>query len=151
MYVDIQNHEGKELTGHEMHGMVQKYWMDLGTYLGWPFSAWFDFVRFIPYESDEERFQNRVIELVPRPAYLLDRALFPRIDCKKKSILVSSWAYGNKVPYRFVAVSHKPNKQVHHVFPQVNFGAGWVNADATFSEFQIGQGQPVTYAAELIK
>ncbi len=149
--IGIQEYEGKELTGHEMHQMVQSYWTDLAPYVCWPFSSWFDFVRLIPYESDENRFPGRVIELVPRPAYLMDRNLFPRIDCKKKAILICAWAYGVGYPYRFIAVSQKPDKSIHHVFPQINFGDGWINADATFPEFHVGQAQPITFAAELIK
>lgn len=147
--IGIADHEGKELTGHEMHKMVSDHWADLGHFVNWPFSAWFDFVRLIPYESDDSRFPARVIELVPRPAYLLDRNLFPRIDCKKKSILLGAWARGNGFPYRFIAVSHRGDKAIHHVFPQIDFGRGWVNADATFPDFHVGQSQPATFAAEL--
>lgn len=149
MEIGIQEHEGKELTGYEMRQMADLYWMDLADFLGWRFSNWFDFVRLIPYESDDSRFPARIIEIVPRPAYLLDRNLFPKIDCKKKAILVGAWARGNGIPYRFIAVSHTPDKSIHHVFPQVDFGAGWVNVDATFPEFRIGQGQPVTHAEVL--
>ena len=133
-----------------MRELVRGYWMDVAPYLAWSFSDWFDFVRRIPYESDEQRFPSRVLEVVSRPAYLLDRNLFPRLDCKKKAILIASWAYGNGVPYRFVAVSQRPSKEVHHVFPQIKSGSTWVNADATFPDFSLGQGQPVTYAAELV-
>lgn len=144
-----QEFEGKEATGHEMRDTVDRYYSDLGNYLGWPFSAWFDFVRLIPYVSDDTRFPERIIELIPRPAYLLDRGLFPQIDCKKKAILIASWARGNGLPYRFLAVSSRLDRRVHHVFPQIDFGAGWVTADATFPDFQAGQAQPLTFAAEL--
>lgn len=144
-----QDFDGKEATGHEIRDTVERYYTDLGPYLRWTFPAWFDFVRLIPYASDETRFPGRIIELVPRPAYLLDRGLFPKIDCKKKAILIASWARGNGFPYRFLAVSGRPDKRVHHVFPQINFGGGWVTADATFPDFSIGQNQSLTFAAEL--
>lgn len=147
--VETRDHEGKELTGHEMREMVKGYWMDLGSFLRWPFAAWFDFVRLIPYESDEEKFPERTIELVPRPAFLLNRHIFPRIDCKKKAILICAWAEGNGFPWRFLAVSARADKAVHHVFPQIDFGNGWENVDATFPEYAIGQGQSLTFAAEL--
>lgn len=134
-----------------MYDLVAEFWPDLGSCLRWPFRAWFDYVRAIPYISDEERFPARVVEVVSRPAYLLDRRIFPRIDCKKKSVLIAAWAKGNHLPYRFLAVSHQPDKFVHHVFPQIDFGRGWVNVDATFPGFQIGQAQPATFAAELMK
>jgi hypothetical protein len=147
--LEIREHEGKELTGAEMHRLIRGYWSDLAGVLSCPFPQWFDSVRLIPYISDEERFPGRVIELVPRPAFLMDRNLFPQIDCKKKSILLSSWAWGNKIPYRLLAVSHRPDKEVHHVFPQIDFGNGWINADATFPQYRIGMPQPVTFATEL--
>lgn len=132
-----------------MYLAATEYAADIAPYAGWPFSAWFDFVRLIPYESDEERFPERVIELVPRPAYLLDRDLFPKIDCKKKAILVGAWAHLRGLPFRFLAVSSRGDRAIHHVFPQIDFGDGWVTVDATFPEFAIGQPYDVTYAAEL--
>lgn len=143
--------KSKDDTGREMVGTVDAFFSDLGGYLSWPLSAWFDFVGLIPYESDEERFPERVIELVPRPLYLLDRYLFPRIDCKKKAILIASWAKGNGYDFRFLAVSHRIDKKIHHVFPQVDLGNGWINADATFPFFRLGEGQPITRAEELTK
>lgn len=144
-----QEFQGKEATGHEMRDTVERFYSDLGPYLAWPFSSWFDFVRLIPYVSDETRFPERVIELVPRPAFLLDRNLFPKIDCKKKAILIASWARGHGYPYRFLAVSSREDRLVHHVFPQIDFGNGWVTADATFPDFRAGQPQTLTFAAEL--
>lgn len=132
-----------------MYRMVNQYWMDLGPFLSWPFSAWFDLVRLIPYQSDATRFPDRVIELVSRPAYLLDRDIFPKIDCKKKAILVAAWAKGNGLPYRFLAASMRDDGFIHHVFPQIDFGRGWITADATFPDFEIGQGFDITHAEEL--
>jgi hypothetical protein len=149
--VSYQDHEGKELTGREMYRLAEIYSSDLGEFAAWPFSAFFDYVRCIPYLSDEDRFPSRMVEVLSRPKYLLDRSIFPRIDCKKKAILIGAWATANQLPFRFVAVSHKPDKSIHHVFPQINFGDGWINADATFPTFRPGQPQPVTFAAELIK
>ncbi len=140
---------GKEWTGNEMRRMSREYWGDLGSYLSWPFSAWFDFVRILPYQSDNRRFPDRILEVVARPALLLDKNIFPRLDCKKKAILIGAWAEGNGFPYRFVAVSSRPDGEVHHVMPQINFGGGWINADATFPDFEIGQGHEITFAAEL--
>jgi transglutaminase-like putative cysteine protease len=117
--------------------------------VAWDFRSFFDFVRAIPYVSDDDRFPGRVVELVPRPAHLLDRGRFPALDCKKKAILIGAWARGNGYPYRFLAVSHRVDREVHHVFPQINFGKGWVTVDATFPDFEIGAPQPVTFAAEL--
>lgn len=133
-----------------MYRMANQYWMDLGSFLAWPFSAWFDYVRLIPYQSDSSRFPGRIIELVSRPAYLLDRGIFPTIDCKKKAILIGAWARAHGFPYRFLAVSMDEDGHIHHVFPQIDFGRGWVTADATFADFEIGRGFDVTRAEELL-
>lgn len=148
-----QEMQGKELTGEEMHAVTESFYKDLGPHLSGPFSLWFDYVKAIPYESDIQKFPERVIELVARPLYSMNREILPRIDCKKKSILIGSWARGNGLPFRYLAVSDSPDKTVTHVFPQIDFrdGAGWVTVDATLPENKIGQGFNVTYAAELQK
>lgn len=151
MKVTTMAHGGKELTGRQMYQVTENHWSDLGRYAAWSFPAFFEFVREIPYSPDDEKFPARVVEVVSRPKYLLDGKTFPRMDCKKKAVLIGSWAKANGFPYRYVAVSHRPTREVHHVMPQIDFGRGWVNADATFPQFEIGQGQPVTFAAELSK
>lgn len=149
--LDVKDHEGKELTGREMHKMVKRFWPDLGAYINYPFPRFFDHVRRLPYQSDEEIFPERTIELVPRPRYILDGNTMPKVDCKKKAILIAAWAHANGFPYRFIASSEKGTKEIHHVFPQIDFGRGWVNVDATFPHYEIGQSYPVTYAEELTK
>jgi len=129
--------------------MAEGYCRDLGVFAAWPFPDWFNLVRSIPYESDDERFPSRVIEVVSRPAWSLDSRILPRLDCKKKSILIAAWAVANGYPYRFLAVSHDQSKTIHHVMPQIDFGGGWVNADATFPNHKVGEGQPITYAEVL--
>lgn len=141
--------EGKELTGAKMYALVDEYFTDIGSMRALPFLRWFEYVRSIPYVSDIERFPGRLLEVVSRPKYLMDRKIFPKIDCKKKSVLIGAWARANGFPFRFVAVSDRRDKEATHVFPQVDFGRGWVNADATLPNYIIGQGQPVTFAAEL--
>ncbi len=86
---------GKELTGKRMYETVAANFSDLGSWLKKPFPQWFDYVKSIPYVADSDRFRDRLLEVVPRPSYCMDRKMFPRIDCKKKSILIGSWAEGN--------------------------------------------------------
>ena len=149
MKLGIAEHEGKEQAGSGMYRLCRDYWPDIAFALPWDFGRWFDFVRLIPYIADDEIFPGRVVEVISRPGYLLDRKCFSRIDCKKKAILIGAWAHGNKFPYRFIAVSHKSTRDIHHVFPQIDFGDGWVNCDATFPEFVIGGAQPATYGEVL--
>ena len=148
--IESESHKGKERTGAQMRETVNRFYSDLGRFLLWPFAAWFDYVKVIPYAADEDVFSpDRIIEVVARPSYLLDREIFPFLDCKKKAILIASWARGNGFPFRFVAVSNMPDKHIHHVLPQINFALGWENCDATFPTFEIGQANPATYAVEL--
>ena len=152
MEIRIQGHEGKELTGYEMANEVKNYFQDLGNFLSWTFEDWFQKVSFIPYESDDNIFELRPIETVARPALLLDRQIFPSLDCKKKSILIACWAQGNGYPWRFIAISEKPNKKIHHVFTQINFGIGFENCDAVLPHYRPGQFLPnTTFAQELAK
>lgn len=119
-----------------------------------PFPVWYTRVKGIPYRSDDELFPedpNRIVEVLARPGYLTDRNIFPSLDCKKKSILIGTWAEANGCPFSFLAVSELgPRPQdIHHVFPVVDFGRGWRTADATLPEFFVGQVFPITYAEEL--
>lgn len=148
MEIEIATHDGKEGAGRQMYALARRFCADLGSLGGAGAQEFFEFVRRIPYVADDVRFPDRVIELLGRPRHLLDRRIFPALDCKKKSLLIGAWAERNGVPYRFVAVSHSPTKRIHHVFPQLDLGNGWVNADATFGP--LGAPQPATYAEVLI-
>jgi len=128
--VSYQDHEGKELTGREMYRLAEIYSSDLGEFAAWPFSAFFDYVRCIPYLSDEDRFPSRMVEVLSRPKYLLDRSIFPRIDCKKKAILIACWAKCKNISYRFVAVGELGGP-VSHVFCQVKESGTWCTMDCT--------------------
>ncbi len=151
MDVQARKHRGKELTGQLMYHFAEAFTDDLGFNAAIPFESWHAKVRAIPYQSDDELFPapNAVVEVLARPAYLLDSSLWPAIDCKKKAILVGAWCAKNKVPYAFVATSEYPSGDIHHVLPVVKMGNGWVTADATFPGFQIGQAYPITKAEEL--
>lgn len=145
-------HEGKALTGKLMYHFAEKYCTDLGPARFQGIQSWYDEVRRIPYQSDDEYFPaspKDVVEVVARPKYLLDRTIWPAIDCKKKSILIGAWAAANAVPYCFLAVAEFPNRNIHHVFPMVNLGGEWVTADATFPEYHLGQAFDLTKIEEL--
>lgn len=136
-----------------MYHFAQDYAEDLGGLRRLPFRAWYDRVKSIPYRSDDELFPEepgRVVEVVARPSYLLNRRMFPALDCKKKSILCGAWAAANGRPFCFLAVSQIPSKQIHHVLPVIDFdGRGFNMTDATFPDYHIGPNDPITYAEEL--
>jgi len=150
--VDIMPHEGKEYTGRWMYHFAENFNEDLGAFRFLPFARWYDRVAAIPYGSDDEIFpdsEKEIIEVVARPEYLMNRATWPRLDCKKKAILIGAWAAANGVPFAFLAVSEKPSKEIHHVFPVVCLNGQWKTADATFPDYHIGQAFPITHAEEL--
>lgn len=152
MDIGAQEHRGKELTGRYMYHFATDYAGDIGFGAAMPFPLWHAKVGAIPYQSDDELFppdENGVIEVVARPAYLLNPSMWPAIDCKKKAILIGAWCAANKVPFLFVASSENPDREIHHVLPVVEMGNGWVTADATFPGYRIGQAYPITRAEEL--
>lgn len=112
-------------TGAEMSRLVREYWTDLGWWLTRPFNEFYRYVCKLPYIPDPPG-----VETVSRPAYTLRRDYSPR-DCDDKAVLIAAWLHGNGRRCRFVASSTKPNKQLHHVFVQLDDGT---LIDATYSE-----------------
>lgn len=152
LQIEAERHRGKELTGRYMYHFAEDFADDLGFGAAMPFARWHAKVGAIPYQSDDEIFppdENGVIEVVARPAYLLNASMWPAIDCKKKAILIGAWCAANNVPFVFVASSEYPSREIHHVFPVVKMGNAWVTADATFPGYRIGQAYPITKAEEL--
>lgn len=142
-------HRGKNATMAEMARMVRDYPEDLRRFRGIDLRALFESVRKIPYGEDLFLYGNGDAELVARPRFLLDRRLFPRLDCKKKAILMASWAEENGIPWRFVAVCENGSGDAHHVFTQMQFADEWRNVDPTFPNFRLFEPKPhVTHAWE---
>lgn len=103
----------------------------------------FDVVRKIPYRRDIKN-----IEVVARPLKII--ASSPAgMDCKKKSILMSSFCRENNIPFRLIASSKRPDKRVHHVFPQALLNGMYKNIDATYPHYQPFEDKAVT-AAEVL-
>jgi len=90
-------------------------------------------VRNIPYKRDTEP-----VEVIARPARLLNGEFERGIDCKKKAVLIGAWAARRGYPYKFVATSKRPDRKFHHVFPVVRLGGEWVNMDATYATMRPG-------------
>lgn len=90
-------------------------------------------VKNIPYKKD-----TAPVEVIGRPARLLNGEFSRGIDCKKKAILLSAWAVRNNIPYRLIASSRRPDKKFHHVFPQIALRGEWINFDATYKHMKMG-------------
>src|SRR5690606_35542409 len=78
----------------------------------------------IPYRMDTELDPEG--EITGRPAKLLK---FAALDCKKKAILIASWAEVQGRPWRFVAVDYGGGWS--HVYTEVMLAARWVALDCT--------------------
>lgn len=126
----------KNQTGIEMYRLINNYSNDInGTVVNdglnnvqlsnLPLDQFYNSIRSIPYRRD-----NRPVEVVARPAVSLNN-FEVGIDCKKKSIILSSYLKNRGIPYRLVASSRRPDGRIHHVFPQIKFGSSYYNFDAT--------------------
>ena len=146
--------KNKDQTGKEMHRLIGRYSSDLNSiYVRKdgkmiPFSSLtlmeaFDIVRRIPYRQD-----IKPIEVIARPNGILKNAPVG-MDCKKKAILIAAYLKERGIPFRLIASSRKPNKRIHHVFPQANIAGKWLNMDATYSHYKPFQLKPVTKAEVL--
>lgn len=140
----------KEQTAARIKDLIDKYYTDLDICFlsGVPLSElslpqYFNFVKNIPYRRDKQP-----IEIIARPYHCIKyRDL--GLDCKKKSILMGAFAKVNRIPYRFIGSSRRPDKKVHHIFPQVKIEGVWRNIDATYPQNKIFEQKTCTYSEEL--
>jgi len=146
-----ENLYDKNQTGNRIKELCRKFSGDLDCiYLSkdgeeiplseLPLQDFFKFVKNIPYKMDK-----KPVEIVARPYYILKNKS-QGADCKKKSILMGAWLERHNIPYRFIASSKRPDKMVHHVFPQGKINGKYINLDATYPEYQPGEKKKVTYA-----
>jgi len=104
-----------------------------------PLDQFFDYVRKIKYRQD-----HKPVEVIARPNHIL-RYSYLGMDCKKKTLLLSSWAKQNKIPFRFIASSKRKDKKIHHIFPQLKINNQWLNVDATYPDYKLGEPKTVTH------
>lgn len=141
---DIEPLKNKEQTGRKMRSMIGRFSRDLDRVtvrIGNRVKKFSDLnpaevhsvVKSIPYKKDTEP-----VEIVARPARLLNGEFTRGLDCKKKAILIGAWAARRGYPYRLIACSRRPDMKYHHVFPQVRLSGEWVNMDATYSNMKPG-------------
>lgn len=151
--ITFHNLDSKDQTGKEMYRLIDQYSGDIDfihTRQGVPLSSlnlfeYFDFVKNIPYRRDIQG-----IEVVSRPAKIIDNKSVG-MDCKKKSILISAYLKNRGIPFRLIASSKRPDKRIHHVFPQMKIDGRWHNMDATYSEYKPLELKKVTKAEVLQK
>jgi len=129
---------GKEQTGAEMYNLVDRTAADINGLSKVPLCDYFNLIKNIPYRRD-----IKPREIIARPKHLF-KFKNAGLDCKKKSLLIAAWAKQNKIPFRFVATSRRPDKRVHHVFPQILLSGQYINVDATYPYNRINQKKPIT-------
>jgi hypothetical protein len=128
--------DGANQTAREMTRLVARYSSDIGPMAKWPLRKYYDFVRELPFRRDPAG-----QETVSRPKYTLRRD-WPWRDCDDKSILMGSWCFQNKVPFRFCASSKLPSGRMHHVFPVATMSGVSVPLDATYLHNRLGIEEP---------
>ena len=153
MNVTTERLSDKAQTADRMKSLVRRFFRDLEAVrirrngrdvpiLSLPLPEYFDLVKNLRYTRDD-----KPVEIVARPKYILAlSSAGVGIDCKKKAILIAAYLHGIGLPWRFVAVSKKPSREVHHVFPQVLMAGEWLNVDATYPHYSIYNPQRVTKA-----
>lgn len=141
MPVSVRTLTDKRQTGQEMTRLVRDYAQDLQQLRnaqGVPLAdlslpQFFNFVRQIQYRQDRQG-----VEIVTRPWHSLSTSWRQGLDCKKKAILIASWLQLRGIPWRFVAVSSRPDRDIHHVIVEAWQGGSWKEIDATYPQNSLG-------------
>ena len=113
-------------TGSEMERLVRTYHADIDHLVHLPLKSFYDLTKRLPYKPDP-KFQ----EFVQRPSFTLSGQARHR-DCDDKAVLMGAYLYKNNVPFRFVAVSHRKDRPLHHVLLQANIGGKNKIIDPTY-------------------
>ena len=148
MRIGISLLRNRDQTARSINRLSNKY-QELGNWLRLPLPVFFNTVKNIPFKLDPA---GR--EVTARPKYLKNPRLFPRMDCKKKAVLVQAWLKSRAIPSRLVAISERPDKKIHHVFPQAKMktarGNKWLNVDATYPHFKLFAPKPYVTRAQVL-
>lgn len=104
------------------------------------FRDFYDVVKSLPYRRDVSP-----VEIVARPRIVLSLSKSGQgRDCKKAAVLIGAYCECNGLKWRLATVSTRPDKKIHHIFPQVFIGGEYINADATYQNMKIGERKKVT-------
>lgn len=124
--------------------LVRTYASDIGSKAGWPIEKFYDYVRQLPYRKDPVG-----NETTSRPAFLMQED-WPWRDCDDKAVLIGSWCYLNRIPFRFVASSTLDTQRLHHVFTVARIGQKNVVLDATYPHNKFGEAvKNITHTKDL--
>lgn len=155
MNINAKPLKDKQQTADKIHDLINKYHRDITRFYildrhgrkcplhRLKLKAFYDLIKNIPYKRDK-----KPIEIIARPQHLLSGA-FPKLDCKKKTVLLGAYLQMNNYTYRLIGTSNRRSKNIHHIFPQVKINGKWWNLDATYPENKIYQPKYITAMEEL--
>jgi hypothetical protein len=123
-------------TAAAMRGLVEAYASDIGDKAKWPLLRFYDYVKALDFRSDPVG-----QEAIARPKYTMQQG-WPWRDCDDKSILIGSWLYLNKIPFRFQASSKKDDGRLHHVYVVAKVNGKDLIIDATYPQNELGYHDP---------
>jgi hypothetical protein len=133
----------KKITIQKMYEICYDYTQDLSNiiYKSTPLSSldiekYYNFCLNIPYIQD-----SAPIELIGRPTRIVT---LKGLDCKKKAVLIGTYCAFHNIPFRFCVVSQRPDKQFHHIYPEVKIKNQWISFDSTYRNYRIGQNKTFT-------
>ena len=132
-------------TGYQMARLVKDYWTDVLFFSNTPLIKFFNLVKRLKYIPDA-----RGIEIIHRPKHVLNPKAKYR-DCDDKAILLGAYLYMKKIPFRFIAVSNRPDKTIHHVLIQAKVYNKSRLLDGTYPKNKIFKFKPIHYFKPISK
>jgi hypothetical protein len=125
----------RQQTANDIYKIAREYWTDLLPFQNWTLEQFYNYVHSIPFIADDiYSDDHNHYEIISRPLYLLDRELFPFIDCKKKTTLFASFAEMQGWTWILYAVSFEPGIEPHHILLLIWKNDDWLPVDANMPE-----------------
>lgn len=133
--ITIKKLTNRQQTVQEIERLAESYKNDFNHKLN--IVDFFNLIKKIPYKRDK-----KPNEILKRPKYIMNDNF---ADCKKKTILAVAYAKKNHIPYRYVTISTRKDRIIHHIFPQFRLKSKWINFDATYDKDGYHIGSPKIY------
>lgn len=144
MFINVVPLKSRQQTGRRIYALARMFKNDLWEFQDCSLEQFYDIVHSIPFSQDPV-----FNEIVSRPSYLLDRQIFPFLDCKKKTVLFAAFFELQNWDYILVASSDNTGDP-HHVFILLWDGEDWLPVDATLYEDYLFGPMPELVHAETL-
>ncbi len=129
----VQELENVSQTAFNMYRIAYAWKEDMAPYASLSMNELFSLLKNIPFNADPND-----TELLQRPFYTLNQ-LGRGGDCDDKAICVGAWCHLNKLPFRFLAVSMEPGRELHHVLTEIFYRGKWIEFDPTYNFNVLGR------------